>query len=147
MIQYFFDTSALVKLYHEESGDITVLPIYYGENEIFISELSRIEFVSATHKKLRNKEINTNILRITIDRFISDYDDRFHVIPLSSSLVAMAFDLITKYGRTKHLITLDAIQIASFLAIADNDTIFVCADDRLNNFVNQMSFNTLKWNY
>jgi len=26
MIQYFFDTSALVKLYHEESGDIIVLP-------------------------------------------------------------------------------------------------------------------------
>ena len=106
MTQYFFDTSALVKLYHEESGDIIVLPIYYGENEIFISELSRIEFISATHKKFRNKEINTRILRITIDRFISDFNDRFHIIPLVSSLVDIAFDLITEYGRSKHLITL-----------------------------------------
>ena len=147
MIQYFLDTSALVKLYHEESGDITVLPIYYSKNEIFISELSRIEFISATHKKFRNKEINIRILRITIDRFISDFDDRFHVIPLASSLVDIAFDLIIKYGRTKHLITLDAIQIASFIAIADDDTIFVSADDRLNNLVRQMSFHVLEWNY
>jgi len=145
MTQYFFDTSALVKLYHEESGDIIVLPIYYGENEIFISELSRIEFISATHKKFRNKEINTRILRITIDRFISDFNDRFHIIPLVSSLVDIAFDLITEYGRSKHLITLDAIQLASFLAIADDDTTFVSADDRFNSFVKQMSFNVLEW--
>jgi len=147
MSQYFFDTSALVKLYHEESGDITVLPIYYGENEIFISELSKIEFISTMHKKFRNKEINTRILRITIDRFISDFDDRFHVIPLASSLVDMAFDLITKYGRVKHLITLDAIQIAAFTAIVDDDTIFASADDRLNNLVRQMSFRILEWKY
>jgi uncharacterized protein len=147
MTQYFFDTSALVKLYHEESGDIVVLPIYYGENEIFISELSRIEFISATHKKFRNKEINTRILRITIDKFISDFNDRFHIIPLVSSLVDIAFDLITEYGRSKHLITLDAIQLASFLAIADDDTTFVSADDRFNRFVKQMSFNVLEWKY
>ena len=147
MTQYFFDTSALVKLYHEESGDIIVLPIYYGENEIFISELSRIEFISAMHKKFRNKEINTRILRITIDRFISDFNDRFHIIPLVSSLVDIAFDLITEYGRSKHLITLDAIQLASFLAIADDDTTFVSADDRFNSFVKQMSFNVLEWKY
>jgi uncharacterized protein len=147
MTQYFFDTSALVKLYHEESGDIVVLPIYYGENEIFISELSRIEFISATHKKFRNKEINARILRITIDKFISDFNDRFHIIPLVSSLVDIAFDLITEYGRSKHLITLDAIQLASFLAIADDDTTFVSADDRFNRFVRQMSFNVLEWKY
>jgi predicted nucleic acid-binding protein len=109
MIKYFFDTSGLVKLYHEESGDATVLPIYYGESDIFISELSKIEFISATHKKFRNKEINARILQITIDRFFDDLDSRFHVIPLVSSLVDMASELITKYGRTRHLITLDAI--------------------------------------
>jgi uncharacterized protein len=51
MIKYFFDTSGLIKIYHEEFGDTAILPIYYGEYEIFISELSRIEFISAIHKK------------------------------------------------------------------------------------------------
>jgi predicted nucleic acid-binding protein len=147
MTQYFFDTSALVKLYHEEPGDIIVLPIYYSKNEIFISEISRIEFISATHKKFRNKEINTGILKITMDRFISDFNGRFHVIPLASSLADIAFDLIAKHGRSKHLITLDAIQLASFLAIADDDTTFVSADDRFNSLVKQMSFNVLEWKY
>jgi len=99
------------------------------------------------HKKFRNKEINIRILKITIDRFISDINDRFHIIPLASSLVDIAFDLIMEYGRSKHLITLDAIQLASFLAIADDDTTFVSADDRFNSFVKQMSFNVLEWKY
>ncbi len=145
MSQHFFDTSALVKLYHEESGDITVLPIYYGENAIFISELSRIEFISATHRKFRNKEINAHILQVTIDRFLDDFDSKYHVVPLVSSLADMASELIVEYGRARHLVTLDAIQIASFLAIVDDDTIFVCADSRLNNLIKQMSFNVLEW--
>jgi hypothetical protein len=82
-----------------------------------------------------------------MDRFISDFNGRFHVIPLASSLADIAFDLIAKHGRSKHLITLDAIQLASFLAIADDDTTFVSADDRFNSLVKQMSFNVLEWKY
>jgi len=33
---YFFDTSALVKIYHKEHGMDIVLPIYNSNNVIFI---------------------------------------------------------------------------------------------------------------
>ena len=44
----FFDTSALVKFFHEEEGtDIVTELILDRNNEVWISELGRLEFVSA----------------------------------------------------------------------------------------------------
>jgi len=44
----FFDTSALVKFFHEEEGtDIITDLILEQNNEIWISELGRLEFISA----------------------------------------------------------------------------------------------------
>ena len=39
-MNYFFDTSALVKIYHEEEGADKVLEIYNSERQITISELA-----------------------------------------------------------------------------------------------------------
>jgi len=69
---YFFDTSALVKIYHKEPGMDIVLPVYNSNNVIFISELSRLEFVSTIHRKFRNKEIDRVSLQMLEDRFLSD---------------------------------------------------------------------------
>lgn len=47
----FFDTSALVKYFHEEAGTDTVTGIITDpDNKIFVSELVRIEFLSALHR-------------------------------------------------------------------------------------------------
>lgn len=44
---FYFDTSALVKLFHEEEGSEPVTRIINSnDNEIWISELARIEFIS-----------------------------------------------------------------------------------------------------
>ena len=48
---YYFDTSALVKVYHTEAGSATVQPIYRGTDEIIISELGKIEYLSTVHRK------------------------------------------------------------------------------------------------
>jgi predicted nucleic acid-binding protein len=43
-VTFYFDTSALVKLFHEEEGSQTVTRIINSnDNEIWISELARIE--------------------------------------------------------------------------------------------------------
>ena len=43
---YYLDTSALVKIYHTEPGSATVQSIYRGTDEILISELGKIEYLS-----------------------------------------------------------------------------------------------------
>ena len=51
-MKYYFDTSALVKIYHQELGTERVLSIYKNQETILISELSRIEFL----RPLRRRE-------------------------------------------------------------------------------------------
>jgi len=62
MMEYFFDTSAIVKLYHKEVGSDHVLSLYYGGATIIVSELSKVEFLSTIHKKLRTAEITGETL-------------------------------------------------------------------------------------
>ncbi len=55
----FFDTSALVKYFHVEKGteQVTTL-INDSNNEIWVLELARIEFISALFRKYRAHIIN-----------------------------------------------------------------------------------------
>ena len=56
-MKYFLDTSALVKIYYEEEGSRQVECIVEkADNEIYVSSLSRVEFVSVLNRKFRKKE-------------------------------------------------------------------------------------------
>ena len=142
-MRYFLDTSALVKIYHKESGSDIVLSIYNSDNVIFISELSRLEFTSTIYRKFRNKEIDKYTLKILEDKFLSDIYNRFRVIPPIFLLIDVALSFIIEHGESKHLVTLDAIQLAVFSSVADN-AVFVCGDARLNTIAKQIAFDVLE---
>jgi uncharacterized protein with PIN domain len=47
----FFDTSALIKFFHEEEGTEVVTGLIHNEeNEIWISEATGVEFLSALYR-------------------------------------------------------------------------------------------------
>ena len=52
-MSYFFDTSALVKIYHQEDGSEGVVDIFNSGAGIFVSELSVIEYQSVVYRKFR----------------------------------------------------------------------------------------------
>ena len=53
-MNYFFDTSALAKIYHREDDSDIVISIFNSrDNEIFVSELSVIEYYSVVYRKFR----------------------------------------------------------------------------------------------
>lgn len=144
-MQYFFDTSAVVKIYHEEDGSEIVLPLYNGnDNSIVISELSKVEFLSTIHKKFRNKEIDLETVEALKDRFLFDSSNKFIVIPIVSSIVNTALELIISHGKLNSLFSLDALQAAALSIISDNTTIFVCADKKLTSFVKNIGYETLE---
>lgn len=133
---YFYDTSALLKIYHKEAGTEVAEKYYLDlEKQIYISEVSRIEFNSSLHRKYREKEISESAFKIALQKFKNDRVKRFNVETLTVSILRKAEELIEKYGKRKNLRTLDSIQFASFLFIAEEDTIFMCADKRLNEVV------------
>jgi uncharacterized protein with PIN domain len=112
-MQYFFDTSAVVKIYHQETGSDRILPLYRSGDTIMISELSKVEFLSTVHKKLRTGEITGETLDALKNRFFADCSGRFVVIHVASFIVDSALDIMNTHGRTNHLFSLDALQIAT----------------------------------
>ncbi len=112
---YFFDTSALVKIYHREQGTKIVSEIYDQEKYLIISELTRVEFLTTLYKKYRNKEISREALQITEEDFLSDLQSKLIVVKMISTIIDSAINLIQSVGLKSHIYTLDAIQLVSFL--------------------------------
>ena len=55
----FFDTSALVKFFHEEEGTKIVTDLILdGNNQVWVLELARLEFISAVFRRFRNREMD-----------------------------------------------------------------------------------------
>lgn len=127
----FFDTSALVKYFHIEEGteQITAL-INDSNNEIWVLELARIEFISALFRKYRAHLITNNQLESAIEGFETEYAS-FNIEPLSQPVAFEAEYLLKKYGKTEGLRTLDALHFAAFRLIAEEGWYFVAADEVL----------------
>ena len=129
-MRYFFDTSALVKFYHEEEGTETVTALILNMGtEIFISELARLEFVSALQRKQREGELAVTRLEESVKIFNADLE-RFKIIPLNKAVVKQAEKLLMEEGASVSLRTLDALQLAIFVLIEGEDKVLVTADSR-----------------
>lgn len=139
-MKLFFDTSALVKYFHEEEGTASVTAmIESGGSEIWVSELCRLEFISALFRRARAGEINEAQLKDAL----SDFDETvtsFNCEPVSHATLVEAESLLRNYGRTIGLRTLDALQAASFSLLAESDWVFVSSDRNLCQIVKLMGF-------
>lgn len=62
-MNYYIDTSSLMKLYHKEDGTQNIINLYNSDSNIIISELAKIEFISTIHRKYREEEITLDTLQ------------------------------------------------------------------------------------
>lgn len=143
-MKYYFDTSALVKIYHSESGTSDVLGIYADtENRILISELSCIEFLSTIYRKYREKELTADTLDALIQKFQDDTDSRYEILRFTSLITDEAEKLIRRFADENSLKTLDSIQFAFFCLYCENDTVFVCSDRKFSRLISSEGFQIL----
>lgn len=76
-MKLFFDTSALVKYFHNEKGSKQVIELIENiDNDIWVSDLARVEFVSALHRKSRNGEIQDVELEQALEGFDSEWKNK-----------------------------------------------------------------------
>lgn len=134
-MNYYIDTSALIKIYHREAGSQKVIDIYNSEEKIIISELSVIEFISTIHRKYREKEISSNALEMITDKFQDDITSRYEVLKFSSLVVDESWRLIQIFAKKYALVTLDSLQFAFFTTYCEKEDIFVCSDNKLQKVV------------
>ena len=142
-MKYYFDTTALVKIYHREIGSDQVIGIYNGEDNITISELGAIEFISTIYRKHREHEIDIDTLMAVISKFQEDMDTRYEVVKFFSLVMEEAWNLICNYAPQHSLRTLDSLQFAFFKVYCDPIDTFVCADKNLIKLVNLAGFTVL----
>jgi len=139
----FFDTSALVKFFHEEEGtDIVTDLILEQNNEVWISELGRLEFISAVFRRFRNKELDEGQLNTAVGSFENQLAG-FNVEPLGHAVLEQAELFIKKHGRTYGLKALDALHLGTFSLISEKDWSFVVADNNLCKVAEVIGFTTI----
>ena len=132
---HFFDTSAISKHYHAETGTAKVDALLDLPNASqVISRLSVVELHSVFAKKVRIGELDQANFQKLTRRFRSDVAARrLRVIRLTAAHFQSAERLIRGIGPTKNLRTLDALQLAVALNLNEpgQQIEFVCADHAL----------------
>ena len=116
----FLDTSALVKLYHQENGTEKLNRFLNDSAEnlvIAVSDLTLIELHSSFMSKHRNGEIKFSNLRETLDLIEIDFHS-FNTVNFDNTAKNLSLLLIDSYGSKHNLRSLDSIQLASAI-IAD----------------------------
>nr|WP_295923657.1 type II toxin-antitoxin system VapC family toxin [uncultured Dyadobacter sp.] len=134
-MRLFLDTSSLIKLYHEEQGSelLKNVIVKSSVSSILLSELTRIEFLSALWKKRRLGELTSDIVRQTALLFEKDAR-QFSFISLNDHIVQSACGLVNKYG-SDGLRSLDSIQLATAISLRDSADLFITSDKLLESLL------------
>ena len=115
----YLDTSALIKLYHEESGTENLIKLIHQSADdliITIADITLIEFHSALLKRVRTKEIPLNTVKKVFELFQNDLKV-FNVIVVDEDVKNLSIRLIDTIGSSTNLRTLDALQLATAIIV------------------------------
>jgi predicted nucleic acid-binding protein len=138
----FLDTSALLKLYHSEKSSERLQEILSIDVEaMYLSEIAKIEFLSAIWKKIRQKDLTKEIGNAVISCFEEDFE-KFQWIPLNSDIIKSASDLLKKYGDDG-LRTLDSVQLACAVKLRNDNCSFFTSDKLLQKLFEKENLNTI----
>lgn len=126
----FADSSALVKLYSDESGQEHVR----GLASIAVAQLARVEVPAALWRKQRLGELSADDARLLAADFEADYfgagsePPRFAAVATTAGILDEAARLCASHGLRAY----DALQLSSALAVrlADESCTALAAFDR-----------------
>ena len=114
MAGYFFDTSALVKYYHAESGPSRVRSILEEPaRQVRISTLGLVEAQSVFAMKVRSSQVTRDVAGLLRARLMLDIAaGSIEIYTLTEDHFAEAERLIGRFAFSHRLRTLDALQLA-----------------------------------
>lgn len=126
----FFDTSALVKRYCEETGTKVVDELVESqETTVVLTSLSVIESVSAFRRKYNTGDVSRDVVNELIADFFREALSEFLLLSMEESLFEHSFELILE----DDLRTLDSLQLSAAIEVSNqlDELTFVCADEDL----------------
>ncbi len=124
----FFDTSAIAKLFHEEKGSDVVEEIVCDpKSEVWILDLSRIEFLSSLYRRYREGKLSGEDVSELRDLF-AQQALKFNIESLGPVILEEGEQLMREYGKKHGLRTLDSLQLGACRLLYESGWSFVCAD-------------------
>ncbi len=133
MALYYFETSALVKLYVREPGTERLLALAdrSSENRLAILALAQVELRSAVRRRERNGEIPTLVATQLLEVFKRHVEARFIIQAVTDFVLDIASMLVDRHA----LRAFDAVQLAGYMALKSSAgadvPVFVCSDHEL----------------
>jgi predicted nucleic acid-binding protein len=137
-MNYFLDTSALIKRYIQEKETEAVRRIFAESTEIYVSFITELETTSSLRRLLMEGKITNQQFESLLHESEEDFID-FKVVPFSLEIMSMAKELIKKY----QLKTLDSIQLATYLSLDFKNIPIVVYDEKLYSSALKESNNAL----
>lgn len=135
MARFFFDSSALVKRYHQESGTPQVEALFASpDNRFFVSRLALLELHSTFARLVREGILASEGWTALIANLQNDVaTGLLMVAAVSSQRLGEASQLLGTRGLSLPLRTLDAIHLATAEALHRRTPLagFVAADQKL----------------
>ena len=140
-MNFFLDTSAVVKIYHQEKGTEKFTQHLAGISEgLFLttSDLTKIELHSTLLKKYREKKIDDKSLAEVFQLFDVDFQ-KYNIIFVDGIIKNIALSLLDSLGIKYSLRTLDSLQLASAIFSNNYSKIdyFVSSDKKLLNIAKE----------
>lgn len=140
----YFDSSSLVKYFQEEKGSRKVNNLIKSQsNEIYISELSKLEIMSSVYRKCRYNEIDNDDLTDIIES-MERIIEEFHIEPINSTVINETKDILKNIGGDILIRSLDAIHLATFQLISDENYKFVSNDNTQTAAAEILGFSTIR---
>jgi uncharacterized protein len=115
---YFFDSSAIVKRYVNETGTPWVIGITdpAAGARVYVAAITGVEVVSAITRRLVNvKNISQADAAAALASFRRDFSSEYRVITISDPVIARAMALAEQYALRGY----DAAQLAAAVEIND----------------------------
>ncbi|NCS87679.1 MAG: hypothetical protein AUK34_03405 [Ignavibacteria bacterium CG2_30_36_16] len=137
----FLDTSAVVKIYHQEKGTEKFTRYLTGiSEELFLttSDLTKIEIHSALLKKYRENQIDDKNLAEVFLLVDKDFQ-KLSIITVDRFIKNIALSMIDSLGLKHSLKTLDSLQLASAIFSNNYSRIdyFVSSDKKFLNIAKE----------
>ncbi len=137
MSTFFFDSSALVKRYAQETGTSWVIGITdpQSNNSLYIVRLTVVEVTAALARRRRGNSLTPSDAASALAQFNHDLVNQYRIIEISPQLLNTAAGIADQYALRGY----DAVQFATSLILHTqrrsvnlSDLILVSADKELN---------------
>ena len=144
LMNYYMDTSALIKKYVDEVGSNQVRELIESDDceDIFTALITKAETGAALAAKVRNHALSKNDYDQIISELDSDFESMYTYVDLEYSTVDFAIEFSEKHKLRGY----DSVQLATAVQSqrSHGPMKFVCADKNLLNAAINEGFEVLE---